>query len=95
MKRGDGVLILLKHFLSAPVYGWTIGELRICAKIHEKSLYRAVKKLKDHRIIIKVGEMYYLNSDIIGSLRGNIVELQKQRDRSKYLQIQKQRGETK
>lgn len=85
-------MILLRHFLSAPVMGWTIDELRICAKIHEKALYRALKKLREHEIVIKVGEMYSLNADIIGSLRGNIVELQKQRDRSKYIQIQKQRG---
>ena len=95
VKRGDGVLILLRHFLTAPSTGWTIDELRICVRIHEKSLYRAVKKLRDHKIIIKSGTVYMLNADIIGSLRTNIVELQKQRDRSKYLQIQKQRGETK
>ncbi|MCE9499593.1 MAG: hypothetical protein K8R21_03700 [Leptospira sp.] len=65
------------YFMKYPDRFWLAIDISRMSGIHIRNIYRALGKLKDHKLICDHSKLYYLNADIIGHLYGQKTEIRK------------------
>ena len=83
--RGQHIeLVLARHFISDPTARWSALELRrLLFEDRIDRVYRALNRLIDHGLVVKIGTVYSLDAKLVGSLNGQRTQI---RNRIKQLE---------
>jgi DNA-binding transcriptional ArsR family regulator len=74
------------------VLGWTASQIALNAGIPERTVYRLLKEMVEHGIIEKRGEDYKISSRILWNLYDYQNQFNKEKDKSIWLNNQKQQS---